>query len=197
MTTLCPIGSEYIQTAYNGNISATTWTYGNKTNGYGYGYDKMNRLVSNYSILNGSLNVDYLYSVSFTYDAHGNVTTLTRWDNNDLMNYQQFTYDGNQLVNVNDNGLGSYDYTTKQYHDNNTTDNDFAYDANGNLIYDQDRCIAAIRYNLLNLPDTIQFTNGNLIIHRYDAAGNRLESKYLTKKIAATVPLGNVLSTRT
>ena len=63
------------------------------------------------------------------------------------------------------------------------------------MIYDQDRGIAAIRYNLLNLPDTIQFTNGNLIIHRYDAAGNRLETKYLTKKIAITVPLEEVVET--
>ena len=191
----CPIAPDFSGGLYNGNISATTWTYGNQTNGYVYRYDNMNRLASNYSILNSSLNVDYLYSESFTYDAQGNVTNLTRWDNNDLMNYLQLTYDGNQLVNVDDNGLGSYEYATKQYHDNNTEGNDFAYDANGNMIYDQDRNIAAIRYNLLNLPDTIQFMNGNLIIHRYDATGNRLETKYLTKKIATTVPLGNVLST--
>ena len=191
----CPIAPDFSGGLYNGNISATTWTYGNQTNGYVYHYDKMNRLESNYSILNGSLNVDCLYSESFSYDAQGNVTNLTRWDNNDLMNYLQLTYDGNQLVNVDDNGFGSYEYATKQYHDNNTEGDDFAYDANGNMIYDQDRGIAAIRYNLLNLPDTIQFTNGNLIIHRYDAAGNRLETKYLTKKSTTTVPLGNVLST--
>ena len=191
----CPIAPDFSGGLYNGNISATTWTYGNQTNGYVYRYDKMNRLESNYSILNGSLNVDYLYSESFSYDAQGNVTNLTRWDNNDLKNYLQLTYDGNQLVNVDDNGFGSYEYATKQYHDNNTEGDDFAYDANGNMIYDQDRGIAAIRYNLLNLPDTIQFTNGNLIIHRYDATGNRLETKYLTKKSTTTVPLGNVLST--
>ena len=191
----CPIASNFSGGLYNGNISATTWTYGTQTNGYVYSYDKMNRLVSNYSILNASLNVDYLYSESFSYDAQGNVTNLTRWDNYDLMNYLQLTYDGNQLVNVDDNGFGSYEYATKQYHDNNIEGDDFAYDANGNMIYDQDRGIAAIRYNLLNLPDTIQFTNGNLIIHRYDAAGNRLETKYLTKKIAATVPLEEVVET--
>ena len=84
-------------------------------------------------------------------------------------------------------------YLIKQYHDNNSTDEDFAYDANGNMIHDKDRGIAAIRYNLLNLPDEILFTNGNLIIHRYDAAGNRLETRYLTPKIPTTVPLGNVL----
>lgn len=42
----------------------------------------------------------------------------------------------------------------------------------GNMIYDLDRNICAIKYNLLNLPDTIQFANGNLIVHQYDALGN-------------------------
>ena len=61
------------------------------------------------------------------------------------------------------------------------------------MIHDKDRGIEAINYNLLNLPDEILFTNGNLIIHRYDATGNRLETRYLTPKIPTTVPLGNVL----
>ena len=190
----CSIAPDFSGGLYNGNISATTWTYGNQTNGYVYRYDKMNRLESNYSILNGSLNADYLYSESFIYDAQGNITNLTRWDNNDLMDYLQLTYDGNQLVNVDDNGFGSYEYATKQYHDNNTEGNDFAYDANGNMLYDKDRGIAAICYNLLNLPDTIQFMNGNQIIHRYDAAGNRLNTTYYTRKVNITVPLGEIFS---
>ena len=57
----------------------------------------------------------------------------------------------------------------------------------------KDRGIAAIRYNLLNLPDTIQFANGNQIIHTYDATGNRLRTSYHTRKVTTTVPLGNTL----
>ena len=189
----CSIAPDFSGGLYNGNISATTWTFGNQTNGYVYRYDNMNRLASNYSILNSSLNVDYLYSESFTYDAQGNVTNLARWDNNDLMNYLHLTYDGNQLVNIDDNGYGSYEYATKQYHDNNYNSNDFAYDANGNMLYDKDRGIAAICYNLLNLPDTILFTNGNQIVHFYDAAGNRLKTNYYTRKVAPTIPLENTV----
>ena len=191
----CPSAEGHSGELYNGNISATTWTYGNKINGYTYTYDNMNRLSSTYSILNNSLNVDYLYSEKFGYDSHGNITSIERWDDNDAMDVLGFTYVGNQLQSIDDRGAETFHYDAKQYHDNSNSTNDFAYDANGNMIYDQDRGIAAIRYNLLNLPDTIQFTNGNLIIHRYDAAGNRLETKFLTKKTAATVPLGNVLST--
>ena len=191
----CPSAEGHSGELYNGNISATTWTYGNKINGYTYTYDNMNRLSSTYSILNNSLNVDYLYSEKFGYDPHGNITSIERWDDNDAMDVLGFTYVGNQLQSIDDRGVEAYHYDAKHYHDNSNSTNDFAYDANGNMIYDQDRGIAAIRYNLLNLPDTIQFTNGNLIIHRYDAAGNRLETKYLTKKIAVTVPLEEVVET--
>lgn len=189
----CSIAPDFSGGLYNGNISATTWTYGNKTNGYVYNYDRMNRLVSNYSILNGSLNVDYLYSESFSYDANGNITNLTRWGDYELMDYLQLAYNGNQLTIINDNYPTVYGYAVKQYHDNNTEGDDFAYDANGNMLYDKDRGIAVICYNLLNLPDTILFTNGNQIVHFYDAAGNRLKTNYYTRKVAATIPLENTV----
>ncbi len=67
------------------------------------------------------------------------------------------------------------------------------YDANGNLIYDLDRQIVAIRYNILNLPDTVQFANGNQIINYYDASGVRYKTSYRTRKVAATVPIGTTL----
>lgn len=82
----CPIANDLVSKVYNGNISATTWTYGNTTNGYIYYYDNMNRLKSTYSILNNGFG-DYPYSETFSYDAHGNIKTLARWDNQDVMDY--------------------------------------------------------------------------------------------------------------
>ena len=186
-----PVRNELVQKAYNGNIAATTWTYGNKTNGYMYYYDEINRLQSTYGILDNQW-CESLYSELYQYDAHGNITYFMRFDDVDLVDDMFTIYNGNQLIEVEDD-YDSQNYSSKEYHDNNDTGNDFAYDANGNMIYDKDRGIAAINYNLLNLPDEIRFTNGNLIIHRYDATGNRLETRYLTPKIPTTVPLGKVL----
>ena len=188
---LCPIYNGNVEGLYNGNINATTWTYENSLNGYVYRYDQMNRLVNTYSIHDGVWAFRQ-NSESFNYDAHGNITRLIRWGSSNTIDDISFTYNGNQLDKIDDE-YESNSYLIKQYHDNNSTDEDFAYDANGNMIHDKDRGIAAIRYNLLNLPDEILFTNGNLIIHRYDAAGNRLETRYLTPKIPTTVPLGKVL----
>ena len=154
----------------------------------------MNRLSSTYSILNNSLNIEYLYSEKFGYDPHGNITSIERWDDNDAMDVLGFTYVGNQLHSIDDSGAETFHYDAKHYHDNSNSSNDFAYDANGNMLYDKDRGIAAICYNLLNLPDTIQFMNGNQIIHRYDAAGNRLNTTYYTRKVNITVPLREIFS---
>ena len=61
------------------------------------------------------------------------------------------------------------------------------------MIYDLDRNICAIKYNLLNLPDTIQFANGNLIVHQYDALGNKYSTTYYTRNTPIVVPIGNIV----
>ena len=68
-------------------------------------------------------------------------------------------------------------YNIIEYHNTNTqSDTTMFYDANGNLIRDLDRGITAIKYNILNLPDTIQFINGNQIVNLYDASGHKYKS---------------------
>lgn len=57
---------------------------------------------------------------------------------------------------------------------------EFKHVANGNMVSDKDRGISTIAYNRLNLPDTIQFTNGNQIVNLYDAAGTKYQSIYYT-----------------
>ncbi|WP_243349867.1 RHS repeat domain-containing protein [Parabacteroides sp. FAFU027] len=71
---------------------------------------------------------------------------------------------------------------TKEYQDiSKATSGEFAYDANGNMTKDLDRNIVAFRYNVLNLPDVIQFRNGNQIRNLYDASGKKLGTEYFTQ----------------
>ena len=89
--------------------------------------------------------------------------------------------DGNQLLSVTDAGEDADLYSTIEYHNADTpVDTTMCYDANGNLIRDLDRGITAIKYNILNLPDTILFTNGNRIVNLYDAAGHKYKSAVYT-----------------
>jgi RHS repeat-associated protein len=67
------------------------------------------------------------------------------------------------------------------------------YDANGNLILDIDRGISVIHYNLLNLPDTIQFGNGNQIVNLYDATGHKYRSIIYTVPSTAITPIHGIV----
>ena len=175
---------------YNGNISAVTWNYNGKTNGYLYYYDRLNRMTSNYSILNNYVQVDYQYFEGVSYDKHGNIRSIDRWHDTDIIDQVSFSHDGNQLKTANDTWSNSNLYGVKEYKDRGSNSEKFTYDANGNMIRDYDRNIVAIRYNYLNLPDTIQFGNGNQIINKYDATGQKLESNYFTVLYSVTVPIG-------
>lgn len=50
----------------------------------------------------------------------------------------------------------------------------------------------SIRYNVLNLPDTIQFSNGHQITNRYTADGIKHMSTYHTALTTVAIPLGSV-----
>jgi RHS repeat-associated protein len=78
----------------------------------------------------------------------------------------------------------------KEYRDYNYNGLDYFYDSNGNMTADLDRDIVAIRYNLLNQPDTVQFRNGSAIVNYYTADGKRTGSKYLTPQTTVVIPAG-------
>lgn len=179
---------------FNGNISASTWTYNNNINGYQYGYDKLNRYVGGYAYINNEMQVDYQMTESFVYDKQGNIKNLNRFGSVDLIDNLTLTYIGNQLKNVNDNFGSQNQYNVKEYQDKaqngyNTSVVEMAYDGNGNLTKDLDRDIVTIKYNLLNLPEIVQFKNGNQITNTYDAGGQKLRTRFYTVYNYATQPM--------
>lgn len=172
---------------YNGNISYSTWTYNGVSKGYAYTYDELNRLKDANFKQGTSTQTNGAFDESFTYDKMGNILTLQRKKDQLTIDNLSLNYSGNQLTYVTD-GAGSRNlYNVKEYQNKSTaTSNEFAYDKNGNMIKDLDRDIVTIRYNLLNLPDTIQFKTGNVIINHYDAMGQKLQSDYYTGSLTIT-----------
>lgn len=149
------------------------------THTFGYVYDDYNRLTESMLLDGGQARS----SEFFQFDNMGNITRLQRHTlDNRLIDDLLLTYSGNQVINVTDYAGSLDQYNTKEYHDHNTTTNTIEqqYDANGNLIADSDRGIRHIRYNILNLPDTICFSNGNRIINDYDATGRKWQSQTVT-----------------
>ncbi len=170
---------EYVSACYNGSISAVRTSWADTVSTFAYSYDPQNRLLSSNRVTHSS----QALSERFTYDPEGNILSLKRFSGSRKIDDLTYSYgsDGNRLLAVTDNGQDADLYSTIEYHHSEAqADTTMFYDANGNLIRDLDRGITAIRYNILNLPDTILFSNGNRIVNLYDAAGHKYKSVVYT-----------------
>ena len=186
---------------YNGNISAMKWKAGDETTerGYQFAYDRLNRMASAYygegSALTASSN---RYNELPTYDKMGNITTLQRQGKQDsgygLIDDLAYTYTGNQLTKVTDAVSGPLYNGAFHFMDGANVATEYVYDKNGNLTKDYNKKIVEIRYNALNLPDALQFTNGNTTNYTYDAAGTKLSVTYQTAVAGITIPMTNVMT---
>ncbi len=173
---------------YNGNISGITWSNSLglstvKQNAYVYTYDPMNRIQSSSfkekaatwtSPTNAAL-----AETGYQYDLNGNIATLQRNDRraSGWMDNLAYTYSGNQLKNVKDNGDANAGFM-----DGNpsTTIDDYAYDANGNMVTDKNKSLTAanaIQYNHLNLPSIVTKSTGEFVKYTYDAGGRKLKQE--------------------
>ena len=182
---------ENVSACHNGNISAIRTAYADTINMFAYAYDQQNRLT----VSNRLTDLGSIFSEQFTYDTEGNILTLKRFCDNRKIDDLSYVYDndGNQLLSITDNGQDADSYCIIEYHNVEVqADTTMRYDANGNLISDIDRGISAIRYNILNLPDTIQFCNGNQIVNLFDAGGRKYKSIIYTNLATAFTPYYDV-----
>jgi len=174
----------YTTAQFNGNIAqiGTKGGYDEYLNGYIFAYDKANRLTTAYfgsgPIISRTLYYNYtnLYNESnIQYDHNGNIKLLDRYHGDlGLINDLHYNnYNGNLLGAVVDQS-GSTSKIGFQGK-NNGSNNDYAYDANGNLISDFNKSITSITYNYLNLPTLVTITSKGTIGFVYDAAGNKLQ----------------------
>jgi RHS repeat-associated protein len=175
---------------YDGSASATAWKddVGTKQQGYNYTYDKLSRLThANYAVKDDTpgweLDVDAYSEKNIAYDLNGNIRFLDRYtpgevaDKTDQLVYTYGT-NGNQLLRVEDTSTSPN--KEAGFENGNAGTDDYAYDANGNCTRDLNKGITFIRYNTLNLPARVTFSNGTYIEYTYDAAGTKIRQAYYT-----------------
>ena len=183
---------QYAYACYNGNVSVMNVKNEAGTHTFYNWYDSQNRLTGS-CISPTNPNIDI--GEQFIYDEVGNIVLLRRHNGFryiDILNYQYGQDGGNQVLSITDSGTDADRYNTIEYHSADVqADTTMFYDKNGNLISDADRGISTIRYNILNLPDTIQFINGNQIVNLYDASGQKYKSVVYTN-LESTVPYYDV-----
>ncbi len=132
---------------FNGNISAIKWSSGLglgnvKERGYVFNYDPLNRLTdANHQGKVTSWNSSTAFHENgISYDLNGNIQTLSRkakdGTNMDVLSYDYGTTNttGNKLLSVTDTGNKEEGFV-----DGSNTDDDYAYDANGNLVWDKNK----------------------------------------------------------
>ena len=172
---------------YNGNIAGIGYEQNGHSYNYLFLYDGLDRLTAanSYDKTGGSIP----YSELYEYDRMGNITYLERKlgeNKTDALNIQ---YTGNHVKKVSSGSLVSgYDFGSMSYPDLSDASIEYYYDNNGNLIKNLDKGVVATRHNFLNLPDTIQFQNGNQIINSYLADGRKVKAVYKTYSTGIVVP---------
>ena len=117
------------------------------------------------------------------YDKNGNILELVRYGQTGANSYGvidnlTMTLTGNQLNRVDDASTASAYGGGFEFKDAVKQDNEYAYDANGNLTQDLNKGIEDIQYNCLNLPRLVKFKDQSTITYTYAADGTKLRVEH-------------------
>jgi RHS repeat-associated core domain len=192
--------SDYKQ-QYNGNISGMEWQLqGESKRSYRFKYDKLSRLL--HTGYNGSTSGG-MYNVSYSYDKHGNMKTLTRrgknssaTDNNVTIDQLTMTYAGNQLTRVEDAAADISYALSDDFKDKKTTTGtiEYTYNKNGAMASDLNKGITDIEYNSLNLPRQMIINSSTTKAknyYTYSASGVKLKTEQRYDPTLQQTPVGN------
>nr|WP_320120064.1 DUF6443 domain-containing protein [uncultured Marinifilum sp.] len=184
------------QEQYNGNISWMSWKKADSgtRKAYAFTYDALSRLTKTDLLKNNpNSNINEntpLYGfVNYSYDLNGNITSLNRKKNDmdEFIDRLTYKYQGNQLYNVHESNTNLFkDNGFKQLATG--SGQEYIFDANGNLIHDDNRG-HDIEYNLLNLPNRI---NNTTLAFHYNASGEKYGKVYTNgSNVVNTNYIGN------
>jgi RHS repeat-associated protein len=198
---------------FNGNISGSIWKSGGdqEKRKFDYSYDNVNRILSaaftqrfgtswaTTDPSNSNFNIDFSVD-SLRYDANGNILFMKqkglKINASSVIDKMSYAYMNsgvsNKLLSVTEDGsIGSANNQLGDFTDVNASNDDYLYDANGNLRADKNKRIDSIYYNHLNLPYRIRVSNsgGGLkgtIEYTYSASGNKLRKKVTEGAVVTT-----------
>ena len=196
---------------WGGGISGITWLQRESLKAatsvesqYRFSYDGLNRLTkADFSSSGEQWNGDLLamndrnFSCTYAYDLNSNMTALQRYGvdmyntslpthirNHGMIDNLTMTYDGNRLKKVTDQCEELSYAGAMDFKDGADKDEEYTYDANGNMTRDRNKGIHSITYNMLNLPQTILFNDGHETRYTYAADGRKLRVQYLLNNFA-------------
>ena len=199
-------GKTYSNPQYTGNIAGMVWKTGShgRVRKYDFSYDAANRLTA--AAYGQYVGTDFGtgvgdFSVSgLAYDNNGNIKAMVQngllaSGSSAAVDNLAYTYTAgsNRLANVSDAVTNNASEKLGDFQDGNTSGDDYAYDANGNLVQDRNKGITSIAYNYLNLPQVVTVQGKGTVTYTYDASGNKWQKATYdqsTGKTTTTLYLG-------
>ena len=140
---------------------------------------------------------DRNFSCTYAYDLNSNMTALQRYGvdvyntslpthirHHGMIDDLTMTYDGNRLKKVTDQCEELSFAGAMDFKDGADKDEEYAYDANGNMTCDLNKGIHSITYNMLNLPETVLFNDGHETRYTCAADGRKLHIEYRLNNFA-------------
>ena len=195
--------------SYSGYISGMDWTGADRVKrSYSYGYDGMSRLVSADYSESGRPLYSHLvnqgtpdYSCAYRYDLNGNPLSVVRKGLTEVMGSGSsnllarfgtvdnltMSYSGNRVTKVTDSAANTTYTGASDFYDNNYREEEYEYDANGNMTLDFNRKIMGVVYNRLNQPVRIEVGGDTFVENMYDADGT-LRQRRLRQRAASGLP---------
>ena len=127
------------------------------------------------------------------YDKNSNILGLGRYGQTGagsfgLIDSLTYSLQGNRITRVDDAATASAYGGGFEFKDAVKQDNEYVYDADGNLTKDLNKGIVGIQYNYLNLPNKVTFGDGSTITYTYAADGTKLRTLY---KVGSTTTTTN------
>ncbi len=195
--------------SYSGYISGMDWTGADRVKrSYSYGYDGMSRLVSADYSESGRPLYSHLvnqgtpdYSCAYRYDLNGNPLSVVRKGLTEVMGSGSsnllarfgtvdnltMSYSGNRVTKVTDSAANTTYTGASDFYDNNYREEEYEYDANGNMTLDFNRKIMGVVYNRLNQPVRIEIGGDTFVENMYDADGT-LRQRRLRQRASSGLP---------
>ncbi|WP_333575407.1 RHS repeat domain-containing protein [Sphingobacterium sp.] len=169
---------------FRGNLSYVSHKLNNNTvyqQRSNYTYDAFNRLKAAGNSFGNT--IDNGFKEYFNYDLSGNITSSGRYAKVSGLIQQvdslKYYYDGFKHTRIDDISTSAVAVKALGFSEAGQVAGEYVYDGNGRTIKDLNKGINYIHYNHLNLPDTIKFSNNNVLTYAYDATGGKL-SKHFT-----------------
>ena len=105
-----------------------------------------------------------------------------------------YTYYGNLITRVDDATTATSYTGGTNFVNGANTNNEYVYDANGNITKDLNKGISNIQYNSLNLPSVVTFSDGSTITYTYTHDGKKLRTVHVIGGVTTTTDYcGNVI----